>query len=133
MSTMTKKNPGLYAKPFIHRFGDSYDEFVQVLIDKFTLTRKGNGRCLEFEINNNHPAIRDPQARYLLHNHIQKINKGKTSLIVDKLKTFEEDTSILSYQFEDKNFPFRYANGGVLPIIKIKKKIQSGKNKISPF
>ncbi len=37
-------------------------------------------------------------------------------------KTFEKDKSILSYHFEDKHFPFRYANGGVLPIIKIKKK-----------
>ncbi len=118
---MTKPKPDLDSQPFIHRFGDSYDEFVQVLIDNFTLTREGNGKCLEFEINNNHHAIRDPQARYLLNKFTKKYNQGKTSPLVDKLKKFEKDKSILSYQFEDSHFPFRYANGGVLPIIKIKK------------
>ncbi len=101
---MTKPKPDLDSQPFIHRFGDSYDEFVQVLIDNFTLTREGNGKCLEFEINNNHHAIRDPQARYLLNKFTKKYNQGKTSPLVDKLKKFEKDKSILSYQFEDSHF-----------------------------
>jgi hypothetical protein len=119
---MKKSKPDMSSLSFIHRFGDSYDEFVQVLIDKFTLSREGNGKCLEFEITNNHKAIRDPQARYLLNNFIHKQHSGNISPIVDKLKTFEKDKSILSYHFEDSHSPFRYANGGVLPIIKIKKK-----------
>ncbi len=83
---MSKPKPDLKSKSFIHRFGDSYDEFVQVLIDKFTLTREGNGKCLEFEIDNNHKAIRDPQARYLLNKFVTKKNKGKSSPVFDQLQ-----------------------------------------------
>ncbi len=117
---MNKTWPDLHSQPYIHRFGDSYDEFVQVLIDKFTLTREGNGKCLEIEIGNNLNAIRDPKSRNELNKFINEEYKNIERPWLIKLGEFETDNNFLSYRFETSPFTFRYANGGVLPIMKIK-------------
>lgn len=112
----------LKSQPFIYRFGDSFDEFIQVLVDEFTLTREEKGKCLKFRIDNNTLSIRNSKAKELLNIHLKKANKGDTNPLVDELKKFESDNQILSYRFNCSNFPFRYANGGVLPIIRINRK-----------
>jgi hypothetical protein len=120
---MNSNKEKLENQQFVHRIGDSYDEFVQVLIDHFILSRDDNGKMLQFEIHNNTMAIRDPKARYLLNQFIGKCtNKEKVRKLLKKIAEFEKDKNLLSYQFDATAFPFRYANGGVLPIIKVRKK-----------
>ncbi|MBU2650978.1 MAG: toll/interleukin-1 receptor domain-containing protein [Bacteroidetes bacterium] len=114
------KTNNLKSQPFIHRFGDSYDEFIQVLVDEFVLSRHENGKCLQFRVENNTMAIRDPKARHQLNDFlVDRFKEGKKNPIINQLRKFEEDPHILSYNFNSISFPFRYANGGVLPIMKI--------------
>lgn len=119
---MKVSNNDLRNKPFVYRFGDSFDEFIQVLVDDFTLTRDEQGKCMQFQINDNTLSIRDPKARRQLNLVLLKGNKHGSNTMQEKLKKFEDDDQILSYRFDCSNFPFRYANGGVLPIIRIDKK-----------
>jgi len=119
---MTDKKKNLDSQPFIYRVGDTFDEFIQVLIDEFTLTRDDKGKCLKFKIDNNTLSIRNPKARKQLNEHLKKYNKSNSKQIENKLKKFEADDQILSYRFNCSDFPFRYANGGVLPIVRRDKK-----------
>lgn len=120
---MNRSKNSLESQPFVHRFGDSYDEFVQVLVDRFILSRDENGKMLQFEIHNNSLAIRDAKARYLLNQFVEKsIKEEKVRKLLSKLQEFEKDNHLLSYEFDATAYPFRYANGGVLPIIKVRKK-----------
>ena len=119
---MTDTKKSLDAQPYTYRFGDTFDEYIQVLIDEFELTRQEHGKCLKFEINAENLSLRDPKARSMLSEHIRKNEKGGPDQMAVQMKQFEKDENILSYRFENHDNPFRYANGGVLPIIRMKGK-----------
>ena len=116
---MSGRSAELLSQPFIHRFGDTFDSFIQVLVDEFILSRNEAGISLEFGIDNRKMSIRDPRARRDLSNFIKDHSKEGARYLEQQLSNFNSDKNTLSYRFECPRNPFRYANGGVLPIIQI--------------
>ena len=94
----------------LHR-ADSH--LLQVLISKFNLSRRGSGIHVEFEFDRDSPAIWRREARVAVRRQITEEQKQECQKAVDAVIDGKERT----LNFEDSDFPFRHANGGVLPVI----------------
>ncbi|MCF7859119.1 MAG: toll/interleukin-1 receptor domain-containing protein [Candidatus Cloacimonetes bacterium] len=112
----------LEALEFTHKLGDSYDEFLQVLLENFIIEKKDNGICLQVKFDENTLCIKKPRNRSDLNNVLRK---PKRAYKRDKKNTEKyldyaiSDKHILSSRIDCSGFPFRYANGGVLPMLRI--------------
>ena len=112
----------LKRRNFAHKLGYSYDEFLQVLIEGFTLDKLPNGNCIKLELHDNDSCLKNPKNKSELEDELKKnmpmYTKQKLK-IQEELDNFSSNKKILSYHFDCSKYPLRYANGGVLPIMKI--------------
>lgn len=102
---------------FIQPFYLVENHFLEILITNFLLKRVGKGWELTVSFNFDTPSIWNRNGKNILHKNIP--NFEKKSKIYQK----ELDACLLynkgeKYRFNDPKFPFRYASGGVLPIIR---------------
>lgn len=93
--------------------------FLQVLLHEFTLVRSDGGTRLEVVIQNDSPAIHQSEAKAAVKAMISDF-APVADVYQRRLEEFlmghSADTSLA---FRDDNFAFRYASGGVLPIVQI--------------
>lgn len=99
------------------------NHFLEVLITNFTLSRqrKGIGTKLKVEFDNDTSAIWSRHAKY----DVQKMVPDFVRRATDhqrRLDTFLLDGNGYELIISDQSFPFRYASGGTLPIIRMGKK-----------
>jgi hypothetical protein len=92
------------------------NEFVQVLLPRFTLRRHGGGLTLEVEFGFDAPAIwlREGKAHVRTHLDSQSMARHDKELKDVLLGDATED-----YEYSDPAFPFRFGNGGTLPVIRV--------------
>lgn len=93
-------------------------DFLQVLLQKFSLLRSNTGFKLEIYFDHKTPTISKRAARRFLRQNITKFD-AKVKEYEDKLNTFIVQEKGEACNIEDSDFMFRYASGGTLPILKI--------------
>jgi len=95
------------------------NHFLEVLITNFSLERKGKGCELRIAFDVNTPAIWGREGKHEIRRKVPDFKR--------KVKKYQEelDDFLVNrmggnfYQFNDKQFPFRYASGGTLPVVRL--------------
>jgi hypothetical protein len=92
--------------------------FLQTLLTRFELTRTESGAALGVEINERTPSIWNSDAK----SHLRRSIKG----FVSKAQKYQRELDRFliggigeRYSFNDPAFPFRFASGGTLPVIRM--------------
>jgi hypothetical protein len=93
--------------------------FLQVLLPHFTLTKQGRGLLLEVAVTDDLPSIVDSAGKKQFSQRMALQSGDARRRVTRLLFRFYRDSRLLAYHFECPNFPFRYANGGVLPIVRL--------------
>lgn len=96
----------------LHR-ADSH--LLQVLVRKFNLSRRGPGVHVTIKFDRDSPAIWRREARIRVRQHLSEKQKREYQDEIDAVVEGKKD----EFDFTDSDFPFRHANGGVLPIIQV--------------
>lgn len=101
----------------VRPLSQAQNEFVQVLLSTFQLRRRsGGGLELEVEFDFETPAVWLRRGKA----HIQgKLDSGRVARYGRELKELFLDQGILEYAHSDPAFPFRWGNGGTLPVIRL--------------
>jgi hypothetical protein len=102
----------------IIKLGDNSHNFLQVLIPEIILERINNGINMKLKISDDLDSIRTSEERKKISDIFSDENLKKE--FREKLDYFRQNRDILSYRIDCEKFKFRYANGGVLPILRIK-------------
>jgi hypothetical protein len=103
-------------KEFV-KLGDSSHDFLQVLLPEFIITRNNKGIKVEIDLKDEFDTLRNSRDKITVNNKYNKSNKKES--LTKELDLFYQNDQILSYHVRCEQFPLRYANGGVLPIIHI--------------
>jgi len=93
-------------------------DFLQVLLSKIALTRRGSGVLLDVSFNHETATIRTRRARRLLRLSMPDFEHTAQQL-QGKLDSFILDGETEAYTIENSDFLFRFASGGTLPILQI--------------
>jgi len=88
---------------------------LQVLVRKFNLSRRGSGVHIRVEFDRDSPAIWRREARVRVRQQLSEKQKRECQEEIDAVIEGRKD----AFDFTDSDFPFRHANGGVLPIIQV--------------
>lgn len=108
--------PSDYVRPL----NEAENRYLQVLVNRFELKRIGDkkGSRLSFSFAENSPAIWAKQGKE--HLELTAPNrKSREGQYQESLDNVLVKGVSPSYSHDDDDFPFRYANGGTLPIIQI--------------
>jgi hypothetical protein len=95
------------------------NQFLQVLIDNFSLERTDAGVTLGVRFDENTQAISTRQAKYLLLDSMGDYYREKKGEYQSRLDSFFFGGKESSFSYNDERFPFRFASGGTLPIVSI--------------
>ena len=92
------------------------NQFIQVLVDRFRLTRRGTGVELAIRFSDDSPTISTRRAKTRVQEMVSDFEK-KAAEYQSELEAFFLGNAP-SYEYRDADFPFRFASGGTLPIIR---------------
>jgi len=98
------------------------NHLLEVLLTQFSLTRRqdGRGAKLHVEFNRDTPAIWQRTAKNDVRRMISDFHE-KSRKYQRELDDFLLNNRGSHYEFNDPDFPFRYASGGTLPILRFGK------------
>lgn len=106
----------------IRKLGDPQQQMLQVLLEEFTLTKEERGRLLDVHVSEDSWSLSSKEGKSELHKKVARSRiKGQQEL-ERKLSAFSRQKDVLSFHFDCESHPVRYANGGVLPVIRIESK-----------
>jgi hypothetical protein len=108
-----------FATDLVRPLGLAENQFLEVLVSRFTIRRKGQGAELEIQFDENTPAIWTRHAKYEVQKTIPDFEK-KASDYQQALDRFLIEGKGSIFEFNDPAFPFRYASGGALPVLRFK-------------
>lgn len=91
--------------------------FLEVLINHFSLSKSEKGFCLDVKFDYRNCAIWSDLGKRHIKEKIHNFEK-KSNIYQEKLDDFLLRGKGRTYHFSDKDFLFRYASGGTLPIIR---------------
>jgi hypothetical protein len=101
---------------YVRPLATAENQFLQVLVDRFQILRKGNGFELHVGFTDESPSIWQREAKRQL---LATLPRKQRITIQRKLDKFiASNDEVLDYH--DPSFPFRLGNGGTLPIIRMK-------------
>jgi len=111
----------LFSSDLIRPLHVAENSFLEVLISQFSLKRTTNGTEMKACFDSKTPAIWTRQAKYDVLKQIRNF-QSKAKKYQSELDSFLIDQEKNFYNFNDPAFPFRYASGGTLPIVRLGKK-----------
>ncbi len=103
---------------FVRPLHAAENRFLEVLLTDFGLRRRGRGADLTVRFDRNTPAIWNRDGKYA----VQRMIGPTQQKALDYQKQLDEfllSGQGESYRFSDPDFCFRYASGGVLPVLRI--------------
>jgi hypothetical protein len=103
---------------FASPFGQVENEFLQLLLTDFALTRQSQGIEMNVSFGEETPTIWSRKGRVRVRQQIPDFEKKSTEY-QRRLDAFLLEGRGDSYRHKDDDFPFRYASGGALPVIRI--------------
>lgn len=108
------------SKKHIFNYNDPDNDLFQVILPEFILNKKQFGLEVDIEINENLFSIRNINGKKDFNAAIKKSKIKNQKSVAKNINDFKNDDNCLSYKFIDPEYYFRYANGGVLPILRLK-------------
>jgi len=99
----------------------SENNFLEILISQFSLSRQGHGCELKASFDNNTLAISQRDAKEEVQRAIPDFNH-KAIEYQRQLDDYLLGARRKKYLFDDPDFVFRFTSGGTLPIIRMNKK-----------
>src|SRR5215470_11116324 len=109
----------LFNVDMVSRLNFVENQFIQALVTEFTLRRRKDTSGIELAVsfNENSPAISTTRAKINVHGAIPEFEK-KAEIYQRELDAVFQGKKDF-YGFNDATFPFRYASGGTLPIVRM--------------
>jgi len=107
----------IYSAKSVLQPGNSSGQFLQVLVSSFTLAKQAPGFSLHLDIDDTMKTIRDGAGKRELFSGIKPSDRSALKKI---LASFSKDKNEPSCHFKTPQIPLRFANGGVLPIVRLK-------------
>jgi hypothetical protein len=108
-----------YSSDYIRKFKEAEHHFLEVLITDFELSKRGQGSELKVKFDNNTPTIWTRFGQNAAQQLVPDFDR-KAANFQSQLDSFlfkpEEKPLIIN---EKDSFPFRYASGGTLPVLRI--------------
>ena len=92
------------------------NQFLQVLVDRFRIRRKGNGFELEVAFSEESPSIWLRAAKRHLLNTIPSERRAALQRKIEAFFSSQAER----FDYQDPRFPFRLGNGGTLPVVRLK-------------
>jgi hypothetical protein len=117
-----KRDDTTFAKsPHVLPLRDRTAELLQVLIPEFTLrkNRPGPGVCLSLDIKDHMPSIVDREGKREVSRVVRSTGTQARDRLARRLSDFHADPREREYCFDCSAHPLRYANGGVLPVVRL--------------
>jgi len=107
--------------PHILPLRDRTDELLQVLLPEFTLRkeRPGTGIRLSVEVTDRMPSIIDIDGKREFNRIVRESGMQARDTLAMRLADFFADPREREYCFDCSRHPLRYANGGVLPVVRL--------------
>ena len=107
--------------PHVLPLRDRTDELLQVLLPKFRLRKNDPtpGIRLLVEVKGPMSSIGDVHGKEALFEFVKKVGPNARGELAKRLADFYNDPGALEYCFDCSGHPLRYANGGVLPIVRL--------------
>ena len=101
--------------------------FLQVLVTEFTLIHRDQGTDLEVKFSEDTDAITSGREKAQVKESIANFDARSDDLqnMLDEV-LIDRTRNSYSHSKDDNDFPFRYASGGTLPIVRMRDK--NGKN-----
>ena len=108
-----------YSSNSIRKFKEAEQQFLEVLISDFELSKRGRGSELKIKFDDNTPTIWTRDGQNAAQQLVPDFDR-KAAYYQGKLDSFLFKPKDKPLIFSEKNkFPFRYASGGTLPILRI--------------
>lgn len=92
------------------------NQFLQVLVDRFRIRRKGNGFELHVGFGEDSPSIWLREAKRHI---LSTLPAERRTALKQNIEAFFGSNDEV-YDYHDPSFPFRLGNGGTLPIVRLK-------------
>jgi hypothetical protein len=108
----------LSAADWVQPLSRADSHLLQVLVRKFDLSRRGSGVHVTVHFDKDSPAIWRRESRARARKHLSDEQKRECQEEIDSVVEGKKE----EFHFADSDFPFRHANGGVLPIIQVRDK-----------
>jgi hypothetical protein len=103
-------------RTLVRPLAQAQNEFVQVLLSAFRLRQNGQGLTLEVEFDFDTLAIWLRKGKA----HVgAQLDRDRMATYANQLKSRLLGVTKGDYEYEDPSFPFRFGNGGTLPVIRI--------------
>lgn len=121
---MAKKSLQQYLEeqPNIVPLAERSKGFLQVLLPEFTLTKESHGRLLEISVSEEMFSIVDLEGRRDLFEAVRRSSGSSRAELRKQLKDFEGNPRALSYHIDCSECHVRWANGGMLPVVRLDSK-----------
>jgi hypothetical protein len=104
---------------FIRPLALAENQFLQVLLPRFSMKRSRGGIVLNLEFDDGTATIWTRQAKYEIIKKIGSSFERKRREYQARLDAFLLEGRGETFEYDDQAFPFRYASGGTLPILRI--------------
>ncbi len=98
----------------VRALGTAESQFLQVLVDRFRIRRKGNGFELQVAFNEESPSIWLSAAKRHI---LSTLPAERRRSLQRQIEAFFA-SGAEAYDYHDPSFPFRLGNGGTLPVIR---------------
>jgi len=97
--------------------GNADHRFLEVLVNRFSLSKLKNGYRLDVKFSYRNLAVWSDLGKRHIQKEIPDFGK-KSKIYQEKLDDLLLRGKSRTYSFSDRKFPFRYASGGTLPIVR---------------
>lgn len=105
--------------PEVRRLGERGQDILQVLLPEFTLSKEDNGELLDVCLADDLPSIADRAGKAAFFKAVQLAGNDGCARLEQRLADFRKDDRLRSYRFDCADYPLRYGNGGVLPVVRL--------------
>lgn len=112
-----------YDEKYVRPLHLAENHFLELLLTRFTMRRTGKGTELQVSFNDDTPAITQRQAKHAVLGRISDF-RLKSAMLQRQLDGFLIDQKGDAFTHNDPGFPFRYASGGTLPILRLVKEVR---------
>lgn len=108
--------PHTFDASLVRPLASAENEFLQILVDRFRISRTGSGFELYVEFDDDSPSIWLRAAKPHILSTLPADQRRTLQRSIDEF--FASDDEV--FRYHDSGFPFRLGNGGTLPVVRLK-------------
>jgi hypothetical protein len=118
--SLTNPNTNMFNHTFdpnlVRPLATAENQFLQVLVDRFRIQRKGKGFELHVTFGEESPSIWLREAKRHILDKLPRERRAALQGDIDAFFASNQET----FPYCDASFPFRLGNGGTLPVVRLK-------------